>query len=114
IRLTLTNTGERAGDEVVQLYLRDVVASLTRPVKTLQGFRRVSLAAGEKCTLTFTVAAAQMAFYDQQMQYCVEPGEIQVMVGSSSEDIRLTGQVTITGSTAPVARKVFLGDSTVD
>lgn len=107
IRATVTNSGERAGDEVVQLYLRDVIASVTRPVKELKGFRRVSLMPGQSQTVEFQVPAALLAFYDLHMNYVVEPGKVDVMVGSSSDDIRLTGQFEITGAAAPVTQKVF-------
>ncbi len=107
IALTVTNTGEREGDEVVQLYLHDLVGSVTRPVKELKGFQRVTLAAGRACRVTFTVAMAQTAFYDRQMRYVVEPGAFEVLVGSSSADIRVQGQFTITGATTPVDKVFF-------
>jgi beta-glucosidase len=91
IEVRVKNTGEREGDEVVQLYVHDVVASLTRPVKELKGFQRVTLGPGETCKLTFTLAAAQLAFYDHHILYVVEPGRIEVMLGSSAEDIRISG-----------------------
>jgi beta-glucosidase len=111
IRLKVANAGERAGDEVVQLYLHDVYASVTRPVKELKGFRRVSLELGEKRTVTFVVAVAQLAFYDRQMRYVVEPGEVEVLIGSSSDDIRLSGRFEITGGVTPIANKVFFSSS---
>jgi beta-glucosidase len=114
IRLSVTNTGEREGDEVVQLYLHDLFASVTRPVKELKGFQRLTLAPGQKRTLTFVVSAAQMAFYDRKMQYVVEPGEVEVLVGSSSDDIRLTGRFEITGDTTPITRKVFFSGSSLE
>lgn len=84
--VTVTNTGDRAGDEVVQPYVRDVVASVTRPVKELKGFRRVTLAPGESKVVSFDVTPAHLAFYDIDMVYRVEPGEFRLMVGSSSRD----------------------------
>ena len=111
IRLSVANTGEREGDEVVQLYLHDLYASVTRPVKELKGFQRLTLAPGAKRTLTFVVSAAQMAFYDRKMHYVVEPGEVEVLVGSSSDDIRLSGRFEITGSITPIADKVFFSSS---
>ncbi len=78
------NTGPRAGDEVVQLYIRDAVSSVTRPVKELKGFRRVSLKPGERTTVAFDLAPDHLAMWDINMEYRVEPGEFRVMVGSSS------------------------------
>jgi beta-glucosidase len=111
ISLNVRNTGERAGDEVVQLYLHDVLASVTRPVKELKGFRRVRLEAGQSSRVTFTLNAGLMGFYDLWRRYGVEPGVIEVMVGSASDDIRLTGQFEITGEFTPIARKVFFSGS---
>lgn len=113
IEASVQNTGQREGDEVVQLYLHDVIGSVTRPVKELKGFRCVTLTAGQECTVTFSVAVAQMAFYDRAMQYVVEPGEVEGMVGGSSEDIRLAGRFEIAGPVTPVDRTVFFGGSTV-
>jgi len=105
IGVEVTNAGERSGDEVVQLYVHDVVASVTRPVKELKGFKRVTLAPGETKTLTFELAVNQLAFYDRTMAFVVEPGTIEVTVGSSSEDIRLTGSFEITGETTAAVRE---------
>ncbi len=113
VALTLRNTGARAGDEVVQLYLRDPVASVTRPVAELKGFVRVRLAPGEARRITFDLSPALMAFHDASMQLVVEPGEIAVMVGASSADVRLRGAFTITGDTSPVRQKVFRSDVSV-
>ncbi len=84
VLVDVTNTGARAGDEVVQLYIRDVVSSVTRPVKELKGFRRVSLQPGETQTVALPITPDSLAFYDIDMVYRVEPGEFRVMVGSSS------------------------------
>jgi beta-glucosidase len=97
IELDVTNSGERDGDEVVQLYLRDVVASLTRPVKQLAGFARFHLAAGQTRHLRFRVDLSQLAFYDASLRQRIEPGEIEVMVGASSADIRQRARFEITG-----------------
>ena len=86
VTVDVQNTGSRAGDEVVQLYIRDVAASRTRPVKELKGFQRVSLQPGEKRKLTFTLTSAALAFYNQDMRLVVEPGVFSVMVGNSSAD----------------------------
>jgi beta-glucosidase len=95
ISLEVENTGERAGDEVVQLYVHDVVASVARPVKELMGFRRVSLQPQETKEMTFEIAVQQLGLYDARLHYTVEPGEFEIMVGSSSEDIRLSGRLEI-------------------
>ena len=86
VRVDVTNTGSRAGDEVVQLYIRDVVSSVTRPVKELKGFQRITLAPGERRTVVFEVTPEQLAFYDIEMEWRVEPGEFRLMVGPSSRD----------------------------
>ncbi|MBK9712433.1 MAG: glycoside hydrolase family 3 C-terminal domain-containing protein [Kouleothrix sp.] len=114
IGVDVTNTGARPGDEVVQLYVHDVHASVTRPVKELKGFKRISLAPGETRSVTFRLDARQLGFYDLQMRYVVEPGEIEVMVGSSSQAIHLRGSFTIAGATTDVgAEKVFFSETTV-
>ncbi|HJQ30741.1 MAG TPA: glycoside hydrolase family 3 N-terminal domain-containing protein [Pyrinomonadaceae bacterium] len=84
VTVTVTNTGRRAGEEVVQLYLRDVVSSVTRPVRELKDFARVSLAPGESKTVTFTITPDKLAFYNLNMERVVEPGWFDVMVGTSS------------------------------
>lgn len=89
IALKVRNTGEVSGTEVVQLYLRDEQASMTRPVKELQGFARVELAPKEEKRVEFTVSPSQTAFLDEDMRWKIEKGEIKVQVGASSEDIRL-------------------------
>jgi beta-glucosidase len=78
------NTGRRAGDEVVQLYIRDVAGSVTRPVRELKGFERVTLRPGEKRRVTFTLGPEQLGFYNREMRYAVEPGTFKVFVGDSS------------------------------
>ena len=86
VSVQIQNIGSRIGDEVVQLYLKDVAASVTRPVKELKGFQRVSLQPGEKRRLEFTLGPQQLGFYNQDMRFIVEPGEFKVMVGTSSAD----------------------------
>lgn len=95
ISCTVENIGNCEGDEVVQLYLRDRFSSMTRPVKELAGFKRIHLKPEEKMQVIFTVKADQMAFLDRQMRWKVEKGDIDVEIGSSSEDIRLTGEYRI-------------------
>src|ERR671915_14078 len=89
IRVTadVENTGKRAGDEVVQLYIRDVAASITRPVKELKGFQRVTLQPGEKRRVEFVLGPEHLGFYNREMKFVVEPGEFRVMVGSNSQDV---------------------------
>jgi beta-glucosidase len=98
VRVRVRNTGARAGDEVVQLYVRDDAASVTRPVRALAGFRRVSLAAGASTTVSFTVAPEQLALYDLGMRQVVEPGTFTVWAGGSSA-ATLEGRVRVTGDT---------------
>ena len=81
------NVGKRPGDEVVQLYIRDVAASMTRPVKELKGFQRITLQPGEKRRVEFTLGPESLGFYNREMKFVVEPGEFKVMVGASSEDV---------------------------
>ena len=95
ICVTLENTGMRSGDEVVQLYVSDVFASMTRPWMELAGFMRVQLSPGAVKNVHFSMKASQLAFLDENMRWKVESGVIQILVGSSSEDIRLTDQIEI-------------------
>jgi beta-glucosidase len=82
----VTNTGKRAGSEVVQMYIRDMVSSATRPIKELKAFRKIFLEAGETKSVAFDITPEQLAFYDIHMKFVVEPGEFEIMVGSSSHD----------------------------
>ena len=82
----LANTGSRAGSEVVQMYIRDRVSSVTRPVKELKGFRRVWLDAGQRTTVEFEITPEQLGFWNVEMEYVVEPGEFEIMIGNSSRD----------------------------
>jgi beta-glucosidase len=88
VSVTLANTGARAGDEVVQLYVRDQISSVTRPVKELKGFRRITLAPGESRTIEFEITLEQLSFHDAQLERRVEPGLFALMVGSSSEQLQ--------------------------
>lgn len=99
ISCRVKNIGTRMGEEVVQLYVRDVVASVTRPVKELKGFVRLALAPGEERTIQFTLFPEQLAFYDLHMRFVVEAGAFEVMIGASSRDIRLRGTFTVTEET---------------
>ena len=89
VSLKITNTGKIAGEEIVQLYLRDKVASVVRPVKELKGFQKIYLMPGETKTVTFIIEKEKLSFYNQQMQWVAEPGEFDVMIGTSSEKIKL-------------------------
>jgi len=96
VTVDLTNTGKRAGTEVAQLYVRDDAASVTRPVRELRGFDRVTLQPGQSQTLTFRLGPDDLAFYDRDMRRVVEPGGFTVWVGTSSE-ATLEGHFTVTG-----------------
>ena len=87
VSVDVTNSGDRAGDDVVQLYIRDEVGSLTRPVKELRGFRRITLRPGETQTVSFPLGVADLAFYDSALDLVVEPGFFRVFVGTSSERV---------------------------
>jgi beta-glucosidase len=86
----VTNTGKRAGAEVVQLYIRDLVSSVTRPIKELKGFSKIQLQPGETATATFNITPAELSFFDVNMKYVVEPGDFEIMVGNSSRDADMT------------------------
>jgi beta-glucosidase len=88
VSVTVTNSGQRASDEVVQLYIHDVVSSVTRPVQELKGFRRIHLAAGESKQVTFPLGFDELSFYDVKMKRVVEPGRFEVMVGGSSDSVK--------------------------
>lgn len=92
--VTVTNTGKRDADEVVQLYVHDLVASIARPVKELKGFERIHLAAGESKTVTFTIGADQLSFYNADLKKVVEPGDFDIMVGHDSRNLK-TARLTV-------------------
>ena len=83
----IANTGSRAGDEIVQLYIKDDYAAVVRPSKELKGFRRISLAPGEKKTVSMTIDRHSLEFYNESIELVVEPGTFTIMVGPSSEDL---------------------------
>jgi beta-glucosidase len=97
ISVDVTNTGQRAGDEVVQLYVTDEVASVARVARALAGFTRITLAANESATVTFTVHPSRLAFYDPTMRFVCEPGAFTFAVGASRADIRARATVTLDG-----------------
>ncbi|TGD78802.1 beta-glucosidase BglX [Hymenobacter wooponensis] len=95
VQFTLTNTGSVAGEEVVQLYLRDLVSSVVRPVKELKDFRKVMLKPGQSQTISFTINQDKLAFYNSQLQWTAEPGDFRLMIGSASNDIRLESKLVL-------------------
>lgn len=103
VEVDVTNTGPRSGDEVVQLYVQDVVASVTRPVKELRGFERVTLAAGETRTVRFSLTANDLTFYDLAMRRVVEPGAFKVFVGGSSAEVQEASFTLRTPGDAPLS-----------
>jgi beta-glucosidase len=102
IQVKVSNSGSVVGDEVAQLYVHYMGTSVSRPVKELKGFQRVTLEPGETKSVVFHLNVNQLAFYDREMQLVIEPGTVQVMVGSSSEDIHCIGEFSIVGSTVDV------------
>ena len=86
--VTVKNTGNCAADEVVQLYIRDVVGTISRPVKELKGFKRIHLNAGESQTISFTITPDLLRFYDYQLDYVIEPGDFDIMIGPNSRDVK--------------------------
>jgi beta-glucosidase len=86
VKIDVTNIGSRAGDEIVQMYIRDKVSSVTRPVKELKGFKRISLKPKETKTVTLDIGKEQLAFHNVDYKFVVEPGEFEIMVGNSSRD----------------------------
>lgn len=108
ISLAVQNVGQVSGEEVVQLYIHDVLASIPRPVKELKGYKRLTLEPGEVKRVTFHLPVDQLAFYNLDMKLVLEPGQIEVMVGSSSQDTRLHGTFEIIGDPVmEVKERVF-------
>lgn len=101
----ITNTGKRAGDEVVQLYIQDVLSTVTTYEKNLRGFERVHLKPGETRTLSFVIKPEHLQLINEQYQHVVEPGDFKVMMGASSEDIRLEDTFTVTAPKASMVAK---------
>jgi beta-glucosidase len=96
ISADIRNSGPRTGEEVVQLYVQDLIATVAMPVKSLRGFAKVRLKPGELATVTFTLTPDDLGLFDKDLARVVEPGEFRVMIGGSSEDIRLKGAFTVT------------------
>jgi beta-glucosidase len=95
VSLEVKNTGGRQGQEVVQLYINDVIASVSRPVKELRGYQKIALEPGETKTVKMKLLPEYLAMFDRDMHFIVEPGIFEVMVGSSSKDIRLKGEFEV-------------------
>ena len=95
VTVDVTNTGKIAGDEVVQLYIRDQVASVARPPLQLKGFQRIHLQPGETKTVAFDVGHGELCFYGPDEKWIVEPGDFTIMIGRSSRDIALVGKLTL-------------------
>jgi beta-glucosidase len=95
VKVDIQNTGKRSGEEVVQLYINDVVASITRPIKELKGFKRIMVEPGQTKTVEFKLLAETLGFHDKNMKLTVEPGMFKIMVGQSSKDITLEGEFEV-------------------
>ena len=114
VSVDVANTGTRAGDEIVQLYVRDEDASVARPVLELRGFRRIGLAPGERRTVTFALDAEQFAFTGVDRRRIIEPGWITLSVGHSSVDLPLTASIELVGPVVDLPyRKRYLTTTTV-
>jgi beta-glucosidase len=88
--VTVTNSGYRSGEEVVQMYVQDLTGSVTRPVKELKGFEKILLKPGEAKEVTFTLTSADLRFYTASMKFAAEPGKFKLMIGTNSEDLKET------------------------
>lgn len=111
VTVEITNTGDRAGDEVVQLYVRDDVASVARPIQELVGFTRVSLDPGESRQVAFTVDPSRLSFHDTSMRLVTEPGSFMFAVGASSADLRSTATVELAGEVTEFRRTAIVDTS---
>ena len=115
VHVEVANTGDRSGEEVVQLYASIRRRGVTRPVRELVGFERVALDAGRVATVTFTLQPAILAYYDLDMNLVMTPGDVRLMAGPSSAELPLTTSFTITGEpTTLTSRTVHLTPSTID
>jgi len=95
VSLTIKNTSNREGEEVVQLYVRDLISSVAQPVKSLKGFQRVFLKAGQEREVSFRIGSETLSILNGEMHWVVEPGDFRIMIGSSSSDIRLRDIISI-------------------
>lgn len=115
VSVIVRNIGDREGDEVVQLYMNNLSSSVTRPVKQLYGFKRITLNAGAKAKVTFSFPVSLLGFYNREMKYVLEPGEVKIFIGSSSADIGANAKFDIDGDGAAiVSKKCFFSDSFVE
>ncbi|MFZ1328052.1 MAG: fibronectin type III-like domain-contianing protein, partial [Chitinophagaceae bacterium] len=89
--VTITNTGKYDGEEVVQLYIRDLVGSITRPVKELKGFQKIKLKAGETKQVSFSININDLKFYNSELKFVSEPGDFILFIGTNSNDVKETG-----------------------
>jgi beta-glucosidase len=96
LSFTLTNNGGRKGEEVVQLYIRDLVASVARPLKELKGFQKIMLNPGESKTIRFNIDRDILSFYNEDLQWTAEPGDFKLMIGAASDDIKLQTEIKLT------------------
>ena len=87
--MTVTNTGNYDGEEVVQLYIRDLVGSITRPLKELKGFQKIFLKKGESRKVTFTIGVDDLKFYNYDLKWVAEPGSFELMIGTNSDKVNL-------------------------
>ncbi len=108
VSVTVRNTGAYAGDEVVQLYCRDLIASVVRPHRMLLGFARLSLGVGQERRITFTVHPSRLAFYNARMQFVTEPGAFTFSVGASASDMRAEQTVTLDGQTVEYSQRAIV------
>lgn len=113
VSVTVQNTGARPADEVVQLYYRDEVASVARPIRMLIGFTRISLTPGQARSVTFTVHPSRLAFYDARMRFVTEPGDFTFYVGASSQDIRAEQTVKLAGEVAEYRQREIVATQVV-
>ncbi|MBL7496351.1 glycoside hydrolase family 3 C-terminal domain-containing protein [Frankia sp. CNm7] len=114
VRLTVRNSGDRAGDEVVQLYFSDQATGVTRPAQELVGFLRLGLAPGAAAAVAFTVAMSQLGYIGLDGRFVLEPGPVQVLVGGSSDDIRLRGAFEVVGDPVVLeGRRSYLSSTAV-
>lgn len=115
VSLEVTNTGDRAGDEIVQLYLRHLDAPIPHPIKELKGFIRISLQPGKQQSVTYTLHANQLGYYDEGLRHVVRPGTVEVLIGNSSQHLPLAGRFEITGPTFDIDKdSSFFSDVKVE
>jgi beta-glucosidase len=115
VSVGVTNTGDRAGEQVVQLYIRHRAAPPPCPIKELKGFKRITLRPGERKTVTFTLYANQLGSYDEETGYALQPGTVEVLLGDSSQHLPLSAAFEIIGQTTDISQdKVFFSDVSID